>query len=293
MKMLTYLLYAHSLLLTADVSSGFISGEITTMNGNKKIDIVADSSKPSLQMKRLTKSEMSDLVSVLGLEQPQPSKKKRHQSDKRNTSSTQLSKGQHNSHNTSIEQPIHSSSIRGSRTDVSITGKSIQFESNGLCTVPKITLQTQLDYTRKGHAVLRSFLPANIIESLRSELLPYIESHELDAWRQKVEVQLADSSEPYYKQNARAIAQSYQTIADCEDLLDSLGLDRTDLPFMQHFNIWRNTDANAPFVRELCLSPYMAQAASILLDCSTVRLYQDSVFHKRPGDGWTPYHSVS
>ena len=282
MKMLAYLMYAHSLLLTADVSSGFISGGITTMNVNKKIHIVVDSFQPRLQMKRLTKSEMSDLVSVLGLEQPQPSKKKRRQSDKRNdksspiTPSKQLSKGQHNSHNTSIEQPIHSSNINALEH-----------------TVPKISLQTQLDYTQKGHAVLRSFLPANIIESLRSELLPYIESHELDAWRQKVEVQLADSSEPYYKQNARAIAQSYQTIADCEDMLDSLGLDRTDLPFMQHFNIWRDTDANAPFVRELCISPYMAQAASILLDCSTVRLYQDSVFHKRPGDGWTPYHSVS
>ena len=282
MKMFVCLLYAHSLLLTADVSSGFISGEITTMSGNKKIDNATDSSKSRLQMKRLTKSEMSDLVSVLGLEQPESSKKKRRQSHKRNdkssavTSSEQLSKGRHNSDNTEIEQSVHSISIN-----------TLEH------TVPKISLQTQLDYTRKGHAVLRSFLPINIIESLRSELLPYIKSHELDAWRQKVEVQLADSSEPYYRQNARTIAQSFNTITDCEDMLDSLGLDRSDLPFMQHFNIWRDPGANASFVRELCLSPYMAQAASILLDCPTVRLYQDSVFHKRSGDGWTPYHSVS
>lgn len=159
--------------------------------------------------------------------------------------------------------------------------------------VPKISLQTQLDYARRGHAVLRLFLPAGTIQNLQSELLPYAKSHELDAWRQKVEVQLADSSDAYYQQNARSLAKSLKTIDDCRDMMESLGMDRSDLPFMQHFNIWRDENANAPALRNLCLSPYMAQSASILLDSPTVRLYQDSLFHKRPGDGWTPYHSVS
>lgn len=134
--------------------------------------------------------------------------------------------------------------------------------------------------------MLRSFLPKSTIERLRSELLPYSKSHELEAWRQKVEVQLADSSDSHFRQNARSIAQSLKTVDDCQDMMESLGLEASDLPFMQHFNVWRN--ANALAVRELCLSSYLAEAASILLDAPTVRLYQDSLFHKRPSDGWTP-----
>jgi hypothetical protein len=48
---------------------------------------------------------------------------------------------------------------------------------------PDISLKTQLDYARKGHAVLRSFLPTHIIQSLRSELVHYAASHQLEAWR--------------------------------------------------------------------------------------------------------------
>ncbi|KAL3805078.1 hypothetical protein HJC23_003306 [Cyclotella cryptica] len=219
------------------------------------------SSKPrrqqqNLQMKRMKQSEIHDLVKGLGLEPvkpPLPAKKKRQQQMKN-----------------SEEQ----------------NGKPLLTES-----IPDIPLRTQLDYARKGHAVLRSFLPTNIIQSLRSELLPYVKSHELEAWRQKVEVQLADSSDSYYRQNARSIASTFKTVEECQDLIESLGLDAKDLPFLQHFNTWRAVNANAPTVRKLCLSPYLARSASILLDSPTVRLYQDSLFHKRPGDGWTPYHS--
>jgi len=90
-------------------------------------------------------------------------------------------------------------------------------------------------------------------------------------------------------------------------MLESLGVDPLggDLPFLQHFNSWRAADNNddkdndnnksssaLTTVRKLCLSSYLAQTASILLDTPTVRLYQDSLFHKRAGiDGWTPWHS--
>ena len=76
-------------------------------------------------------------------------------------------------------------------------------------------------------------------------------------------------------------------------MLESLGMANGDLPFLQFFNTWRAKDSNAPTVRQLCLSPYLAQAASILMDSPTVKLYQDSLFHKRAGDGWTPWHSDS
>lgn len=163
--------------------------------------------------------------------------------------------------------------------------------------LPIISLQTQLDYARNGHAALRSFLPSIIIQQLHSELVPYATSNTLSAWKQKVEVQLADSSDEYYKDNARSIAHKLKTVEDCQDLLESLGLDTFsgDLPFLQHFNTWRssspdNNKNQTPTVRELCLSTCMAEAASILINTPTIRLYQDSLFVKRVGDGWTPWH---
>lgn len=165
--------------------------------------------------------------------------------------------------------------------------------------LPPISLQTQLDYTRNGHAVLHSFLPQTLIEQLRSELIPYAASHALSAWHQKVEVQLADSSDQYYRDNARTIANNLKSIEECHDLLESLGMDPMsgDLPFLQYFNTWRappapdandnNSDkanTSTPTVRRLCLSPYLAHTASILLNTPTIRLYQDSLFHKRAGE---------
>ncbi|KAL7451708.1 hypothetical protein ACHAWC_006488 [Mediolabrus comicus] len=145
---------------------------------------------------------------------------------------------------------------------------------------PHISLQQQLDYARNGHTVLRSFISHETIQQLKSEIIPYTHSHRLAAWKQKVEVQLASSSD-----------DSLDNIESCQDMLESLGIERIDLPFLQYFNTWRATDSNTPTARELCLSPYLAQAASILMDSPTVRLYQDSLFHKRAGDGWTPWHS--
>ncbi len=156
---------------------------------------------------------------------------------------------------------------------------------------PHISLQQQLDYARNGHTVLPSFISHETIQQLKSEVIPYTHSHRLAAWKQKVEVQLASSSDDYYRENSQSIVDNIDTIESCQDMLESLGIERVDLPFLQYFNTWRATDSNTPTVRELCLSPYLAQAASILMDSPTVRLYQDSLFHKRAGDGWTPWHS--
>mmetsp|Transcript_1912 Transcript_1912/g.2983 ORF Transcript_1912/g.2983 Transcript_1912/m.2983 type:complete len:461 (-) Transcript_1912:1350-2732(-) len=158
---------------------------------------------------------------------------------------------------------------------------------------PSISVQQQLDYSRNGHTVLRSFIPQQTIEQLKSEIVPYANSQTLAAWKQKVEVQLADSADEYYRQNSQSIANGLEDIEACQDMLESLGMANGDLPFLQFFNTWRAKDSNTPTVRQLCLSPYLAQAASILMDSPTVKLYQDSLFHKRAGDGWTPWHSDS
>ena len=84
-----------------------------------------------------------------------------------------------------------------------------------------------------------------------------------------------------------------KAIDDCDSYLEGMGLDPSmgNLPcFLQHFNMWRSPVAlrDIPTVRGLCLSPYLGHAALMLLDSNTVQLYQDSLFHKQPGDGWTP-----
>ena len=59
------------------------------------------------------------------------------------------------------------------------------------------------------------------------------------------------------------------------------------MPFLQGFNLWRTCAE----LREIIASPELAGTASQLLGCERVRLYQDSIFVKRPGDGVTHWHS--
>lgn len=180
-------------------------------------------------------------------------------------------------------------------------------------TLPNISLQTQLDYSRNGHIVLRSFLPSTLIQQLRSEILPYTTTNALYAWRQKVEVQLNDSTDGNIRKNAISIVNNLHTVNECITYLEDelkIDLGEDNIPFLQYFNTWRscststNVDSSnnnnndidtttklLPTVRELCLSPYLAQTASTLLNVPSVRLYQDSIFHKRAGDSWTPWHS--
>lgn len=157
---------------------------------------------------------------------------------------------------------------------------------------PAVSLRTQLDYARRGHAALRSFLPPALVDRLRSELVPHAASREVEAWRQKVEVQLADGPDASKRANARAVAEGLVSVDDCRAALRDLGVDPDagGLPFLQHFNAWR-ADPPLPSVRELCLSPLLGRTASVLLDAPVVRLYQDALFHKRAGDGGTPWHS--
>jgi ectoine hydroxylase-related dioxygenase (phytanoyl-CoA dioxygenase family) len=97
---------------------------------------------------------------------------------------------------------------------------------------------------------------------------------ELKAWRQKVQV----------ASNSAELAVSCRSVKDCQKQLESLGI-TASLPFLQYFNTWRSLAE----VKELAYA--LGEAASILLDVPTVRLYQDSVFWKRSADGPTPWHA--
>lgn len=140
--------------------------------------------------------------------------------------------------------------------------------------VSDIDLETQLTYSRNGHAVLRNFVDASTLEVIRQELRGVMVTEELRAWQQKVQV----------ASNSPELASSCRTVEECQRELQALGI-TASLPFLQYFNTWRTLAT----VKDLAYS--LAEAATVLLDVPSVRLYQDSVFWKRVGDGPTPWHA--
>ena len=60
-------------------------------------------------------------------------------------------------------------------------------------------------------------------------------------------------------------------------------------PFLQTFNMWR--DPRNKELLPLFFSKGLGKIAADLLGVNAVRLYQDSMFVKRPGDGPTLWHS--
>jgi ectoine hydroxylase-related dioxygenase (phytanoyl-CoA dioxygenase family) len=143
-------------------------------------------------------------------------------------------------------------------------------------------IPTQLQYSRNGHAVIRQLLSPKPIEELRSELVHFGNTQELAAWRQKVYV--AADHNPLMAQ--QLLDTSCQTINDCKKQMRRLlRTEHISLPFLQYFNVWRTN----PAVYNLAKS--LAHIAATFMDVTSVRLYQDSIFWKRPGDGPTPWHT--
>jgi len=162
--------------------------------------------------------------------------------------------------------------------------------------VPDISLQTQLDFARNGHCVLRNFVSDddnnlehssssssgskknnNKLSYLRRVLQDFASDEELKAWIQKVDVAKGKNV------GANDVINTFRSVHDCQKALQDLGV-TASLPFLQYFNTWRKI----PAVRELAFA--LGEAASVLLDVPTVRLYQDAIFWKRSQDGPTPWH---
>ena len=139
---------------------------------------------------------------------------------------------------------------------------------------PKLPIVSdQLSYSRNGHAAIRNVLDPNSLQQLKVEITKYGKQRELLAWQQKVEV-AADSP---------SLAASCTSIEACQKELHSLGIPYS-LPFLQYFH----TNRDLPEVRKIAV--LLAEAAAVLLDVPSIRLYQDALFWKRPGDGPTPWH---
>ena len=153
-----------------------------------------------------------------------------------------------------------------SKKPVSTKTATAQFQPN---------LETQLDFARNGHCVLRRAVSKQRIAQLKEELMALAHRRQLVAWQQKVEV-AAQSTER---------AQACRSVAECQCALLELGASPDEVPFLQYFNTWREIPAVLDMARDL------ASTASVLLDCDSIRLYQDSLFFKRAGDGPTPWHT--
>lgn len=163
----------------------------------------------------------------------------------------------------------------------------LQRTNNQLQPLSIESIQTQLDFERKGHCVLRQILQPNFVTSaLQPILWRYVHEEELMAWQQKVQVMMTSSSLKIPEEEILAAQQRCDSIEACQELLFELGWNPDeDLPFLQFFHTWRSLPVVWDAARAL------APLAATLMDCSTVRLYQDSVFWKRPGDGPTRWHT--
>lgn len=141
--------------------------------------------------------------------------------------------------------------------------------------LPIPDIRTQLEYARNGHAVLRALLPAPLIHQLYQRLRGYAQSNILQAYQQKVAVTYNDNQ----------LAESLKTVEACRSQLKRKGI--ITLPFLQYFNSWRSIS------QILDIATLLAPVAAELMDCATIRLYQDSLFYKTASDsahGPTPWH---
>ncbi|CAE8595083.1 unnamed protein product [Polarella glacialis] len=100
------------------------------------------------------------------------------------------------------------------------------------------------------------------------------------------ECELAALKHQVRVQHGSRIAGKCRDAAACKAKLRDLER-RGEVSFFQYFNLHRYSDE----VRNIAMSPRLSFWAARLLGVPRVRLYQDAVFMKRPGDGPTEWHS--
>ena len=149
----------------------------------------------------------------------------------------------------------------------------------------KLSDASLLAFERQGHWTSRGILPASRVRGLQPVVAAAAHAQRLAAHKQKVRVLLGEE--------AVASAERKAARAGDDALLEILretleGLPGGSIPFLQSFNLWRTSRELAA----LAACPELAGTASALLGGAPgVRLYQDSLFVKRPDDGPTHWHS--
>ncbi|CAM9558561.1 unnamed protein product [Chrysoparadoxa australica] len=146
-----------------------------------------------------------------------------------------------------------------------------------LSTAPALPASTLLAFERQGHVVTEALFEPDEIAQLKPPILQGAAQQEEDALRQKVHVLLGSDC---------AIGKGATELRETLD-----GLDPEHVPFLQVFNLWRTAGPHKAAVKALATSPRLTSVAAQLLGCKRLRLYQDSVFNKAPGNGPTLWHS--
>jgi len=134
-----------------------------------------------------------------------------------------------------------------------------------------------LDFERRGFLKVPGILTKEEVATVH-EVVDELQSSEdctLLALQHQVRVQFGAD-----------VAAECCSIKTCRKKLAAME-QRGEVSFLQYFNLHRKSAK----LRELAMSPRFSFWASRLLGVSQVRLYQDALFMKRPGDGATDWHS--
>jgi hypothetical protein len=135
-----------------------------------------------------------------------------------------------------------------------------------------------LSFERRGFITQHGLFTAEeVAQSLKPVITRALELRVEEMWKHSTRVMLGD--EVAFDDFGEALTD------DVGEWMDAL--EDVELPFLQAFNCWRHF----PAVDALVRSPRLAATAAQLLGVERVRLYQDSLFLKRPGDGPTRWHS--
>ncbi|CAN0327379.1 unnamed protein product [Pylaiella littoralis] len=142
----------------------------------------------------------------------------------------------------------------------------------------RVPAEDRLAFERNGHSVTRGIFSSEQLKALRPTIVEAFELQEMDALRQKVSVWFGDET-----------ASGLETAPQLRARLKRLAPE--EIPFLQVFNMFRKDGPCRETIERVVLSARLAHVAAQLLGCERVRLYQDSTFCKRPGDGPTRWHS--
>ena len=140
-----------------------------------------------------------------------------------------------------------------------------------------------LSFERVGHCHVQRLLHKDHLEQRLPAINAAYEAQQLDIHRQKLRVLLGED----------ALTHAESASGSDQELLSAIkkrlaALPSGSAPFLQAFNLWRIS----PEIAALACDPAIVGAAAGLLgEPPRMRLYQDSLFVKRPGDGETHWHS--
>jgi len=147
----------------------------------------------------------------------------------------------------------------------------VNFEQEGF----ELTFGEIRQFRKNGHILLRGLCPAAVIEVARPMLIEAAQSQGravIDHFKDE------DTAGPSTIYKSRVAAWLEDSGGEAEN--------RSNKPFVRVHNLWQRDEQARRFV----MSSKFAKVAADLLGVPSVRLFQDSIFIKQPGDGISPWH---